>query len=447
MLASKIINQTFFNFLQQFQKLFFSTIINIIVIQALPRDAYGAFGLAAGYFVFVSFLVITPEAILARDYRKLKSDKKNNELQIASIFSFCILRGVFIILSSFCIGLWLLYSYDSTPIFIIMVLYGAFQAALLMSGSLQFLLKMEFMQHVITKVTASIKIIQTICILLLFFSPTVYLYISILILTHIVEIIIWTTKLRKVLFFPLWQKISITYREIKKNVISYSLWEHFNRTCTKFLYEIDTFFLSLFATLITIGNYAIALKMANLSFIIPSIIQTSTMLSLTRIDNKEKQHQTVNIFLRYTIIIAIAQLVFFYLFGRWYIGLHTDQYVDEIFQYAMLIFIGTALLNASRPLLGYVFSKLDIRKFLFHGSLPIVIIASIVYPISAYLEGGVGIAAANIVCYSIWVLILFNFVRRNDAFRLHLLQIPREERERFALIVSWITTRLKRFIG
>lgn len=441
MLSQKVIYQTFFDFLQQGQKVLFSTALNVIVIQALPRDHYGVFGLVTGYFVFITFLILTPETILIRNYKTSKEDPDQHAQRLSTIYTFSVVRAIGIVLVSLAVAVWVGLTYSSWILFGAMTLYGVYQAILIMSGSIQFVLRMEFLQHLITRTTTILKILQTSAMLLIFLSPSVLTYLVILIASTLLELLVWTRELRVSLPFPLWQNLRTMAAEIKQNLLSYSLWDHLNQSLIKYLYEIDTFFLSLFVTLTTVGNYTVALRIANFSFILPSIIQNSVILALSRLEQTEKEYTTVNIFLRYAIAVAVLQVAAFFAIGKWYIRLHTDEFVDEIFLYSMVIFAGTAILNSIRPLLSFIVTKLNVRKLFFRASIPMAVIVSALYPLGAYIGGGIGIAVANIACYIVWAGLLILFIKRNSAFRFSLLEITSVEREVFHAGVD----RLKSF--
>lgn len=181
----KIFEQTGYGFVFQIQKFVLSSILNIVIINALPRDQYGIIGIVAGYFVFVAWFLITPETILIQRYQEVRSKDFNNYL--SKLSSFILLRTGILISFSFLIALILLYWKRSYLLAVAMVLYTAAQLFINNSGSLQFILKIDFKQKLITKWSLFFKIGEILLISILFVVPDLLIYLTLLLIVSFVE--------------------------------------------------------------------------------------------------------------------------------------------------------------------------------------------------------------------------------------------------------------------
>ena len=261
-------------------------------------------------------------------------------------------------------------------------------------------------------------------------------------LIALVEIVVWVIKLRKTekfSFIYTWKETWITMRE---DMLKFSLWHHLTNNLIKFIYQIDTVFLSYWATLTIVGNYSVAIQIASFSFILPSMLQNSTVLTLTRLDRVREQNRAVSLFIKYSFLLSIIQLIAYLLIGRLYIRLYTTSFIDEIYLYSSLIFVGTTILNIVRPLLGYITVKTNMKGFFVRSVVPSAVFAAVVYFLSSYLAGAVGIAMANILAYSFWVMTIIIYVSATP-FRFKLILLDDRERKLFMEGLNKIRTILK----
>lgn len=437
-LAQSTATQTIFNFLQQVQTFVFGTLVNIIIINALPREEYAVIGIAAGYYVILTWVAISPENILSQRYRSLRQQYQS---YLPQIFTFTLLKLAALALISIGVATAIFFITHNSYISLIFVAYAITQLIILFSNLVQFLLKLEYQQQVITKYTSFIRGFEVLMLLTLFIWPHAYLVTTVMAITAALEIFLLTRRLRQIEAFPFFAPLRPTLQTIWEHIRSYSLWHHLGTNLIKYMYEIDTVFLSLWASLTVVGNYAVAMKIANFSFIIPSLIQMNAGLMLTRIESIEKQNRALSLFLKYSAAAAILQLIAFVFLGKLYIGLHTQDFVDDIYLYSTLIFIGTTVLNIVRPLISYINAFTSTKDFFLRSVVPSAIFTTIVYPLSAYYYGAVGLAIGNIICYSFWVMTILFYMRRTS-FRFSFTLLDHQEK---ILIAQSITKLKKRY--
>lgn len=425
-LAKRIFEQTSFEVLQQAQKFVFATIANVLVINILPREEYGLLGLAMGYFVFLLWLSLSPESILAQRYQQIKNDDPKK--YVSMLYTFILVRtaGVTLVACLFAVVIFVMTA--SVLAAVVFVAYTFVQMLLLMSGSLQYILKMEFQQKSITRWSFALGALQVSLLLMLFVFPGVLLYLCVLGFVAALEVIVWTSVLKRVQPFLMWYTWADTWLELWKNIKSYSLWQHLVNNLTKYMYEIDIVFLALVAPLTVVGNYAISLKIVNFGFILPSILQMGLVLTISRLTEVKDIVRATNLFLKYSIALGLLQLLAFFVLAKWYILLHTRTYVDEIYVYAVIIFVAVTILNMARPLIAYIITRTDLRRFFLFSVLPAATVSSIVYPLSAYWYGAIGIAVANIICYGFWVLTMVWYIWRVQPFRFEWIWLDERER-------------------
>lgn len=426
MLSKKIASQTIFSFLQQIQKFVFVTVSNIILVNSIDRADYGMLGIVTSYFVVFYWLTILPEEVLLRDYKKIKTSKFKEYVSLLSGFG--LIRTALLFFVSIFFGFILSQFFNNATFLFVFSLYALYQLSFIFSGSLQLVLRMEFKQMLITKVSFFIRVIQIFALLGLLVNQSLYYYLFVAILAIFAEIIFWIYYLKKDLGAGITLNMKILYSELKPAIASFAIWQHFSRNITKYIYEIDLVFLAFFVPLTVSGDYSLAIKISNYSIIIPSILQNSVFLALSRIDARKKANQVVNIFLRYSFFVSVFQLLVFLVLGRWYIFIHTRDRIDEIFFYALMIITGLSVFNITRPLMAYCISKTPIKKFFIYSSIPSVVFSSMAYYFSAKYFGADGVAIANITAYSFWmVTVVFYALRHGYVFKLVLLAT--EERE------------------
>lgn len=433
-LAKIAATQTFYSFLQQMQMFIFGTIINIIVINILPREEYGLIGLAAGYYVILTWFAISPANILSQRYQGLREQYGD---YLSKIYTFTYLTIISLLIIGVALSIVVFnvtHSYYATIIFLA---YSATQLVMLLSNLAQYLLKLEFKQQIITRLTGVIRSSEILLLLLLFLFPHAYVVIAVTMLVAITETILFTKQLNKLEPFQKIAPIRPTLNTIWEHIKSYSLWHHLGTNLIRYMYEIDTVFLGLWASLTVVGNYSIAMKIANFTFIIPSLLQSNASILFTRLESVEKQNRALSLLLKYSAIISLLQLGLFLLFGKLYIGLHTKSDLDVINIYAVLIVIGTTVLNTARPLISYINAYSSMRSFFLYSVLPAAIFTSIVYPISAYRYGAIGLSVGNIMCYAFWLLTMIVYMRRTP-FRFSLILLDHEEKQLLSKFINRI---------
>lgn len=428
-LKQKVSNLAFFSVLDIILGKLIHVISLLVVLRFLPREDFGVIGLSYGYLAFLSLLSLAPETILYRDFLKIKLAQKVN-LHISAFLIFGFVRTLVILIIGCIIGGYLYWYYKSwiIPISFIVITLGS--NIIIMQGPIKELLRVDFKQKVAAITGFFIEIIILgVLILVLYLSPSLVTYLTVFLSASFGAFGIWLIILKKVYNYSwIFNRESISV--LKYSIKDFSLWNHFNGTVSNLLYNVDTAILSLIGiSLSIIGNYTVALKLSNFFFFAPMVLQSVNTIALANI-NKERCDFGINLFLKYSVVISLIQLFLFVLFGKWAIATFVTQKDTElIFKYALLIIIGVSVLNIGRPLFSWITIKGSLREVFLKVYLPSGIIGIFVYFILAVFWGAIGVACGNIVVYSLFLILIINYVLCKCPFRVRIHWFAREEKE------------------
>lgn len=428
MLSKTIFQQSLYSFMNQIQVFLFGTFSNILIVRLLSREDYGVYGLASGYFVFISWLVINPESVLVQKYAE---KKKNFEQYLSQIYTFSLFKMLFLFIVSIGIAAVSFLLNKSVELAISIILFNMYQLIILFTGQIQFVLKLELKEQVISTIIFFSKIVLVALLGLLVFNNNLFVFFALLITHSLIELGMYSVSLQRVISFPFLTQLKETLLTVKNDLLSFSLWHHLSGNLIKFIYESDVVFLGLWSSYVVVGNYALAIKIANLSFIIPSLIQNAVITTLTRVRTPEKVSRAVNIFLKYSVLVSVVQIIGFIILGKFYISLHTSTYVSEIYEYALYIFLGASIVNAIRPLISYINSKTNVQRFFVFSVLPSMLFSVALYAYVAQNYGPLALAKANIVAYAFWTITLI-FYTYKSGFRFSFEWLTSDERSLLA---------------
>lgn len=404
-----------------------SGIIFILLVRLLPRADIGIIGLVAGYLTIFRFLSITPESILFRDFPKIKNQL--NEY-LSAFIVFWAIRTVFILALGGVFAYILSFFYGSTvlPLY----LFGA--VVVLSLGYFQSIVKethyVDFKQKIVTKINVVLMIVQLSLVGILFFKPSLLLYLGILLFVNVSSVFVWYFILKKNFHFS-FILTKDTFNKIKYSIKDFSLWQNLSGSVGYLIYNIDTLILAFFVSLEVIGDYTIALMIANFFFIVPQILQKSFTVGFSHIESKFIVNKALSAFLRYALLFSVLQLVLFVLFGNILVGIFTDTHVEIIFWYSLIIITGISIFNVFRPLNSLIAIKTSFKKAFFHVYLPSGVVAVLTYFILTFWFGAIGTAWGNILAYSLFVIFLLVYVKKNLNLSLSFELMSKEEKQFF----------------
>lgn len=411
-MKKQIISNIIFSMIEKFFLIGSQFIVSILLIRLLPREDYGIIGIVIGYFTFIHILNISLESIILRDHKKYDY---HIEKYIYNFFLFNLFKSFLFLILAFLLSEYLVNSFENSnfiySIFSITAIYiaDAIVSPLIIYNS------SKFNQKLVSKISFIRAVLNVVILLGLFYMPTLeYVFYKDLIVT-VVYVSVWiliTLKIFNIKDIHFVKDIDLGF--IKNSFLGYSIWTHFNGVVTNFIYKSDTFFLSMFVSLVTIGNYNIAINSANVANILPMILGYQNSVALSHTKSKEEELLISNTFIRISSYIGIFTLIIFYFFGDFYLYIMTGEKVNtEIFTYMIYIVGGLIIVKSfASPLNAYINIKGSVYSLFKNVLLPIITFTFIVYFLSAKYFGAVAIAQANIIVSMLWLFLIIKEVQK-----------------------------------
>ena len=402
-----------------------ATLAFAIVTHLLPIEHIGIIGVTTGYLVFFRLISIAPESILFRDLPKIKN-KLSEYLSAFTIFwmlktiILMALAGIFSYVLFLIYGniLASAYFFGTVFIFSLGTFHGIGKETLLIS----------FKQGIAVKFSLILSVLTVALTFLLFFSPTLISYLYIVIVANLIAAVTWFYLLKKHLSFS-FKKTKDTFKIINYSIKSFAIWLHIGGSMFSVMLTIDVLILSFFATLGVVGDYTIALTVSNFFFVVPMLLQKSTTIGLSNISDKKTAHKAINMSIKYCFFLSAIQMVFFIVFGKLIISIFTQNNIDTIYLYSLLIIAGINILNVFRPLHSITVTKIEVSKHVKFVIFPTIVISVASYILLTILYGPVGTAAGNIVAYGSFAALLVIFIKKEYPMKFEFKLITAEEKE------------------
>lgn len=408
--------QIFINILQsiieKFSVIGTQFLLSFFLVRMLDREDYGIIGVVAGYFVFVNIINISLESVMLRDH---KTYEQNLEKYFMNFFLFNLFKCGLIILIAIIFSVYLTNIYNNTGF-----IYAIFSMTfILIADSLVAPLVIyttsKFNQKIVTKIAVLRSILNITLILGLVFSPTLQYNAIKDLIVSIIFIIVWFLYSRKILDYKkLFTRNNIDLGFIKENMFNYSLWTHLNGVVTNFIYKSDTFFLSFFVSLQIIGDYNVALVSANVANILPMIFGYQNSVALSHAENREQAFNISNTFIRLSLYMGLITIGGFIILGHFYLKIITGQNdVNNIYWYMIFIVLGLVIVKTiASPLNSFINIKGSVTSLFKAVLLPTLFFTIIVYLVSSYLFGALGIAISNVLVALFWLILIIKEVRK-----------------------------------
>lgn len=428
-LKNKLADLAIFSLLETIVVRLSRLLLWFILTRVLPRSEVGALGLGFGYWALFSLLLIAPESILYRDFPKIKKEGQVN-LFISSFLFFGILRTIVITFIATAIAIYLFIKYKTYTVSICLLLITIANCLQVLQGPVRELFKVDFKQRLAAAINFFIETFSLIAFsLVLYFTRSLFFYLAALVIVRFIALSIWLYIFSQKYGPPHRVKFKKLYTLLMYTFKDFSLWNHFNGAITNFVYNIDTAVLSwLGMSLVVIGNYSIALRVANFFFLLPMTLQSVTTIALSNLKNRKKE-LGINIFLKYGIVLSVIQLLFFLFCGKWIIKFFAKtEGLEEAFRYGLLIMAGISILNAVRPLISWLAINGNLREAFLQVYLPTGILGLIAYYGLGKLWGGLGVAFGNIVVYVFFTAVIFVYIQRHCPFKIQIQLFTDEEK-------------------
>lgn len=386
-------------------------IVAMVLIRSLAREEYGVLGVVVGYFAFLAVMNVSLESIMIRDHANYDSDLSS---YIAKFTKFNLQKSLVLTIISCSLGYSLSCFYNNFDFFFATICLLSVLIADAIVAPFIIYTSTKFKQEIVTKLNTLRAIMNLFSLIGLWFFPNlVYLAVKEVVVSG-VYVGIWLYFAHRYYRIPYSFLAGFGAERdnfVKKSLFKYSLWTHLNGVATNFIYRSDTFFLSMFIGLSTIGNYNIALNSANIANVLPMILCYQNGVALSHAKGQDEANQINSMFSRYSLYLGIFTIAPFVLFGKYYVWIMTGDFGPEnteITFYMLCIVVGLVVVKTfAGPVVSYITIFGSVKSLVFKVSLPILFLTVFCYYISAKYFGAYGVAISNIIISILWIFLLF----------------------------------------
>ena len=393
-----------FSFLEKIGIIVSQFISSILLAKYLPREEFGVMAVISGAYAFLQFANIAIENILIKDYQKFQSSINET---ISQFIQINILKILFLSLCCFGIAA-AYYSQSNRDVFIFASLSLLSVVAMdILISPLIIYASLLFKQNIVTKISLARWALNIIGLSFLIKYPSIKTVLVKDLVIFLLIIVFWFHQAKNKLNLKLYL-VKINWKFIKENMIGYSLWVHLIGVISNIVYKADAFILYYFVSLKLIGNYNIALSVANIANILPSILINQNNVALSHCKSDEEAKAMTGKFLRLSIYIGVISLLGFIFLGKFYLRLVTKVDVDEIYEYLLFIVSGLLIIKmVISPLVAYVNIKGDVKRLFFKVQLPLLATVLFNYLVLSYFFGTKGAAVSNLINSILWLIFLY----------------------------------------
>lgn len=415
-MKKKIINNIYYSVIEKFFLIGIQFISTVLLVRLLARELYGVLGVVVGYYAFVQIVNVSLEAIIFKDHKNYDADLRK---YFYNFWAFNVFKlGIFLIVGCL-LSFYFLTRYDNIAfVYAIISITVTLNTESLIAPYIIYA-SSKFEQKFVTKMNISRGVINLILLLGLFYFPSLK-YVALKdCLLGVFSVFLWKSLVYK--------KFNLTDTKvhfirdldlgfIKRSFISFSVWTHLIGVITNFVYKSDTFFLSFFVGLSTVGNYNIALNSANVANILPSILGYQNNVALSNTYGENDAMKISNNFLKLSFLLGVSTILIFFIFGKIYLRLVMGPdpmgQLGEINLYMMCIAIGLVTIKTiASPLTAYICIYGSVQKMLFRVLLPTLIVTISSYLSFSYFWGARGAAMANILIAFSWLIFLIKEIK------------------------------------
>lgn len=410
-MKNKLVNNIFFSFLEKFFQITSGFLTSFFIIRLLERESYGVIGIVAGFYALINILNFSYEAIIIRDHKEMQ------ESDVGHFLAFSVFKMIFLFSMSSALAIVLKNNFhDSSFYYAVGSIFLVFSIDFF-SAPIVLIATSRF-RHDLVSVVSFIRYFLNVVVLLgLFYFPSLeYIFLKDIIV-FIVVVISWIFVLKVKLQIKtnfIKEFLEFDFRKFKVNVTSYSLWTHLIACVTFFIYRADTIFLSMFIPVRVIGNYSIALSCGNFANIAPSILGFQNTVAISNLEKKEEIERVSSSFARMSIISSVLMFIGLFVTGEFLLRMITgEEDVSEIFFFTKCIVLGLLLVKSlASPMVSVIQMKGDVKKLFYRVNIPVFFLTAVSYYWSAKLYGARGVALANILNSSVWIILVYYEYRK-----------------------------------
>lgn len=380
----------------------------------LSPDDYGIWGIAFGYFGFLQLLNIGTESILWKNHISLGNDLIK---ALRSIEAFNIIKFFSLLMISILLGLLLSSFYNNSGFVFAMIAATAMMTTDSVVSHLATIASANYKHSIVTKINFHRVLFSLVLMCIFIYKPSLeFLMIKELSIALFVYLLWHKEKfnLLGIKFTPLFRKLSISY--VWESIKTYSIWTHLCSVMTYFIYRSDTIFLSFFSGLAVVGHYNVALNLANLANILPGVLAQQNSVAISNVNSTSARNSITLTMLKISTLVGIFIFITYLLFSKIVISIIAPESpTNEIYTYLLPIVAGLLIVKSiASPIVSLININGSVYRLLTRVNGPTFIISIILYSLSSYYYGAIGLAYSNIAVSLIWLILILLEARRND---------------------------------
>ncbi|MDZ4256280.1 MAG: oligosaccharide flippase family protein, partial [archaeon] len=229
-----------------------------ILVRLLSTEEIGIIGLAGGYMALFGILMILPENIIIREFMTIK---KNLNVFMNSFLQFSLARGIFLFLIGIPVAIYIQSLQQDPRLSIYFMLLLGVNLINGLNGPFREAFYGFYRQARITFVDIVVNILLLLTMAFLYFHREVLVYGALQVIVALIGVGWWYWNARSHLDFRWMHQWDIG--PAVQAMMRFSLWNHLAGVVIRLVYQIDILILGFFVGLATIGDYAVALTLAN----------------------------------------------------------------------------------------------------------------------------------------------------------------------------------------
>lgn len=426
--SKKIFSNTTFAIFDQIAYKIGTVVAFIILVRLLQAESIAVIGIASGYMIVIGYLDISLVRVLLRDYPKIARDPEERNLHFTAYMLFVALQGAVMLLVALFMEAVILRPLGLPGLLFLYTALTFEFMALMFQDWIKLVFFTDLQQVFATKISALVTAVRLASYGLIFFAPSLDTYSWLLIVVSIGAMALWGfVFVRRFDFRPVFSR---RIGDVLKHALgSYGIWDHLNRIAADTLFNVDTAILAYFTTLQVIGDYSIALKFTSLLLLLPRQLQRSLQVVLANYEVDRERFSAINTFFKANLLLSLAQLAGFVLFGKLLIRLmFGDVNIAGIYHYTIIISLGITVLSIAHPFMAVINNFTSLKRAFLWVSLPALVGGLAAFTAGSWLGGAEGMAWAKVGVFVGMALGMAFFARRYFHFPLHFEVISHEER-------------------
>ncbi len=398
-----------FSFVEKGGILVSQFISSVLLSKYLPREQLGMLAVMSGAFAFLQFANVSLENILIRDFHEHKERIHDS---LSQFFSFNMYKSLFLATIALGIGSFYYYSTGSSAFLLAALSLISVLVMDIWVSPLILYSTTVFEQKLVTKISFVRWGLNLLGLLLLIKWPDIKVVLGKDIVVFLTTIGCWKMASRKTLNLKI-NFVKINWSFVRETFVGYAFYVHLLGVSSAIIYKADGFILYYFAPLAVIGKYNIALTLANVASVIPSVLVAQNNVALSHCHDLSESKRITARFLRFSILIGLVSFIGFAVLGIPYLYVVAPSDQNEIYHYLLFIVGGLLLVKMIvAPLVAFINMKGDVKSLLLKVQLPILIIALLNYCLFSYFLGARGAAISNLLNGFIWFLLILKEVKK-----------------------------------